>query len=107
MSMSGDNANEEVRRRLSKGSNHNYKRRLSSEEMNEDFDDMETDERVNVPTTQNSSGGQLYKELLWFPDPLVCCIGFTVVDYQSDKMRREEIKVENIEIIAEGTGSQP
>lgn len=41
--------------------------------MNEDFDDMETDERLNViapVSTQNSSSNQLMKELMWFPDPL-------------------------------------
>lgn len=52
MSMSGEKNDGMINvheKRLSKGSNSN-KRRLSTEEMMmEDFDDMETDERLNVP----------------------------------------------------------
>lgn len=49
--------------------------------MNEDFDDMETDERINVvgpASTQNSSSNQLSRELMWFPDPLQECLGFII-----------------------------
>ena len=43
----------------------------------EDFDDMETDERVNT-IPESGAINQLSKELEWFPDPLNHCIGFII-----------------------------
>jgi hypothetical protein len=70
-------------RRHSKESakSNNQVRRQSTEDMNEDFDDMDTDERLNFPANPSQSkfeNKELDKELQNFPDPLHYCIGFYI-----------------------------
>lgn len=55
-------------------------RRDSTEEMMEDFDDQDTDERLNLPVHQIIYS----KELEWFPDPLTHCLGFIITDDESN-----------------------
>ena len=51
----------------------------------EDFDDMLTDEHLGV--SDKRSGGLIETFLEWFPDPLIHCIGFTILNADNDRLR--------------------